>query len=199
MSRTYEHDRAVVRCSSNMVFRIAAQIRLTRLLVRSLRAVVTTAVTALLLTACQASDRQGSSRSADVDTTAVMATIDSMRTLYERSVATGDFESMGSLLAEGAVMVGPGGPQWDSLRAASELPWPPGATLEISPIEVRVLSDEWAYEFGTSTATYTPTGASAPRTLRDTYLILFRNTADGWKLYREVASPDLPTSTRPDQ
>jgi ketosteroid isomerase-like protein len=128
-----------------------------------------------------------------------MATIDSMRALYERSVATGDFERMGTLLAEGAVMVGPGGPHWDSLRAASDLPWPPGATLEISPIEVRVLSDEWAYEFGTSTATYTPTGASELRTLRDTYLVLFRKTADGWKLYREVASPDLPTSTTPDQ
>jgi hypothetical protein len=121
-----------------------------------------------------------------------------MRTLYEQCVATGDFETMGTLLAEGAVMVGPGGPQWDALRAASDFPWPPGSTLEIRPIEVRVLSDEWAYEFGTSTATYTPAGASEPQTLRDTYLVLFRNSPAGWKLYREVASPDLPASGTPE-
>jgi len=53
-------------------------------------------------------------------------------------------------------------------------------------------SDEWAYDFGTSTATYTPEGASAPRTLRDTYLLLLRNREDGWELYREVASSALP-------
>lgn len=149
------------------------------------------AVVAVSLTACQPQEQQPS-RAASVDTAVVIATIDSLRALYEQTVATGDFETMGSMLAEGAVMVGPGGPQWDSLRAASEHPWPPGATLDITPIETMVLGEEWAYDFGTSTATYTPEGSSEPRTLRDTYLLVLRNTEDGWKLYREVASPDLP-------
>ena len=48
------------------------------------------------------------------------------------------------MLADGAVMVGPGGPRWDSLRAASEYAWPPGATLDKSPIKNVVLSEEGA-------------------------------------------------------
>lgn len=155
-------------------------------------------VATLSLTACQPQGQQPS-QAAAVDTAAVIATIDSLRALYEQTVATGDFETMGSMLADGAVMVGPGGPQWDSLRAASEFPWPPGATLDITPIETVVLSEEWAYDFGTSTATYTPEGASEPRTLRDTYLLLLQNTEDGWKLYREVASPDLPPDAMSEQ
>lgn len=143
------------------------------------------------LSACQPREEQVRSGAA-VDTGGVIAIIDSMRTLYEQSVARGDFETMSGMLADGAVMVGPGGPSWDSLRAASPYPWPPGATLEITPLETVVLSEEWAYDFGTSMATYTPPGASERRTLRDTYLLLLRNTEDGWKLYREVASPSLP-------
>jgi len=146
------------------------------------------------LLACQPQEQQPGQPAA-VDTAAVIAVIDSMRTLYEHAVATGDFETMGRMLADEAVMVGPGGAQWDSLRAASEYPWPPGATLDITPIETVILSDEWAYEFGTSTATYTPEAANGPRTLRDTYLLLLRNTEQGWKLYREVASPALPPET----
>jgi hypothetical protein len=146
---------------------------------------------AVVLSACQPREEQ-LRPTASVDTAGVIATIDSMRSLFERSVAGGDFDTMFGMLAEGALMVGPGGPSWDSLRAASPYPWPPGATLEMRPIETVVLSEQWAYDFGTSTATYTPPGSTERRTLRDTYLLLLRNTEDGWKIYREVASPDLP-------
>lgn len=151
-------------------------------------------VATVSLTACQSQEPQ-SPQAVAVDTSAVIATIDSLRTLFEQTVATGDFETMSSMLANGAVMVGPGGPQWDSLRTASAFPWPPGATLDIEPIETVVLNEEWAYDFGTSTATYTPAGASEPQVLHDTYLLLLRNTESGWKLYREVASPALPQMT----
>jgi uncharacterized protein (TIGR02246 family) len=134
-----------------------------------------------------------------VDTLAVRATIDSLRSAYEEAVAAGDFEEVATMLADGAVMVPPGGAQWDSLRAASGYPFPPGATIDITPIEVRVLSEDWAYEFGNSTVTYTPEGADEPRKLNDTYLVLFRNTPDGWKLYREVASSNLPPNAGPRQ
>jgi hypothetical protein len=78
--------------------------------------------------------------------------------------------------------------------AASGAPFPPGAKIAISPIEVVALSKEWAYEFGTSTVTYTPEGSDEVLTLRDTYLILFRNTGKGWQAYREVASSTPPPS-----
>jgi hypothetical protein len=107
---------------------------------------------------------------------------------------------MTALLAEGVVMVRPGGPDWDAMfAAASGAPFPPGAKIDIRPIEVVVLSKEWAYEFGTATTTYTPKGAEEVRQLRDTYLILFRNAGDGWKAYREVASSNPPPQGWPEQ
>ena len=131
----------------------------------------------------------------------VRATIDSLRFAWEKGVAAGDYKSMASLLADGAVMVQPGGARWDSLAAAaSGAPFPPRTTIDITPIEVRVLSPEWAYEFGTSAVTYTPPGTNDARKLSDTYLILFRKTAGGWKVYREVASSKAPpAATRPAQ
>ena len=54
------------------------------------------------------------------------------------------------------------------------------------------MSEEWGYEFGTAMTTYTPEGADAERQLRDTYLLLFRNTGSGWKVFREVASSCPP-------
>jgi hypothetical protein len=102
-------------------------------------------------------------------------------------------EALTPLLAQGAVMVQPGAPDWNAMAATAKgAPFPPGATIATKPIEVVALSREWAYEFGTSITTYTPDGATGAQQLRDTYLVLFRNTGDGWKAYREVASAASP-------
>ena len=144
---------------------------------------------AAVLGACQGE----SSQQAAVDLSAFRAEIDQLRSEYEAAVAKGAPEAMVALLADGAVMVRPGGPDWDAMTAAaSGAPFPPGAKIKITPIEVVPLSKEWAYEFGTAVTTYTPDGADQAVQLRDTYLILFRNTGDGWKAYREVASSAPP-------
>ena len=120
-------------------------------------------------------------------------------------LVTGATGFIGSRLAEhlatreGAVVTGPGGPEWNSVRDASEGPWPPGAEFELTPIETGVLGPEWAYDFGVTTVTYTPDGSSESRTLRHTGLVLFRKTEDGWKMYREVASPTLPPDSLMEQ
>ena len=119
--------------------------------------------------------------------------IDKLREDYEAAVASGSPGALRSLLAEGAVMVRPGGPDWDEMAASAPgAPFPPGARIAITPIEVVALSEEWAYEFGTAVTTYTPLGKDEERQLRDTYLLLFRNTGDGWKAFREVASSSPP-------
>lgn len=126
------------------------------------------------------------------------AEIDKLRSAYEAAVAAGDASAMSPLLDEGAVFVRPGAGEWVAMaNAAPGLPFPPGATIAISPIEVVELSDEWAYEYGTSIITYTPQGAQEAIQLRDTYLVLFRNTGKGWKAYREVASSGPPPSGWP--
>jgi ketosteroid isomerase-like protein len=148
-----------------------------------------------ILAACQG---ESSQQQAAVDPSAFRAEIDQLRSAYEAAVAKGAPDAMAALLADGAVMVRPGGPDWDAMAAAaSGAPFPPGAKIAISPIEVVALSKEWAYEFGTSVTTYTPDGADKAQQLRDTYLILFRNTGDGWKAYREVASSAPPPSGWP--
>jgi ketosteroid isomerase-like protein len=128
----------------------------------------------------------------------IKAEIDALRARFEAAVASGVLEQMISLLADGAVMVQPGAPDWNAMAAAAKgAPFAPGATIAIKPIEVVALSREWAYEFGTSITTYTPEGTGTAQQLRDTYLILFRNTDDGWKVYREVASAAPPPSGWP--
>ena len=159
------------------------------------------AVAAVGVAACKPNDRAAPPAQAEqpaaLDTAAVRAAIDSLRSDYEQAVASGNFDKMATGLAEGAVMVPPGGPKWDAMFASSKLPFPPGATIDITPIEIRVLSPEWAYELGTSTLTYKPAGATTAETMNDTYLVLFRKTAGGWKLFREVASSNLPPKAPP--
>jgi ketosteroid isomerase-like protein len=134
------------------------------------------------------------------DLAGVRAAIDRLRSAYESAVASGDLSAFAPLIAEGAVMVRPGAVDWTAMAAdAGGAPFPPGATIAIRPIEVIALSSEWAYEFGTSTTTYTPQGAGVPVKLRDTYLILLRNTGDGWKAYREVASSAPPPGGWPER
>lgn len=159
---------------------------------RKFLGVISAAATLSALAACQADVEQATTGSTTVDTAAVQAAIDTLRNAYEQAVATGNFSNMGAMLAEGAVMVPPGGAQWDSLFASSDLPWPPGATIDITPIETRVLNHQWAYEFGNAVVKYTPKGATAAQSLKDTYLIIFHNTGDGWKVFREVASSNVP-------
>lgn len=125
---------------------------------------------------------------AAVDTAAILASIDSLRSAYQDAVADRDWERLGGMVTSEAVMVPPGDAAWDSLYAAAEGPFPEGATLEIASTEVGVLSADWAYDMGNGTVTWTPEGAAEPRTLRDTYLVLLHRTEDGWKVHREVAS-----------
>ena len=129
----------------------------------------------------------------------VKGAIDELRLAYETAVASGRVEAIYPLLSEGAVMVHPGAPDWKAMAvAAGEAPFPAGAKIAINPIEVVALSDEWAYEFGTAITTYTPQGSKETIQLRDTYLLLLRNTGDGWKAYREVASSSPPPGGWPD-
>jgi ketosteroid isomerase-like protein len=168
------------------------------MIIRELLLVLTVAFVTGGTVACRSQARQRAGEQQVVDTVAVRGTIDSLRALWQKSVAAGDLRTMTTMLADGAVMVQPGGAAWDSLAAAgSGAPFPPGATIDITPIEVRVMSPEWAYEFGNSVVTYKPAGARQARKLTDTYLILFRKTASGWKVYREVASSKAPPKANP--
>lgn len=130
---------------------------------------------------------------AAVDEAAVRAEIDRLRDGFEEFVSTLDMTIAEPMIAEGAVMVPPAGNGWNEMLAAGgDAPYPAGSSIEITPIETVVIDGEWAYEMGTSVFTWTPEGADEPVELRDTYLILLRNQGDGWKIWREVASANMP-------
>lgn len=132
---------------------------------------------------------------AAMDTSVVMAELDEMRNAYMAMVESGDYSAMQEMGHPDFMAVGPTGPEWDELRsyAPENGPYPVGARLMISPMETIIINEEWAYEMGKSQMNYTPEGADEAMILHDTYLMLFRNEGDGWKLYREVATSVLPS------
>lgn len=154
---------------------------------------------AILAAACQPTEQQAGEpadeRAATVDTAAIEATFDSMRTAFQDAVAAGDFEAQAAIYAEDAIFGPPMEPPVrgrDAIRAVLERTTPPGATLEIRPMDFRILGPDVVYEYGTSTATFTPPGAEAEETMNATYFALFRRTESGWRLEREVLGPHAP-------
>lgn len=136
-----------------------------------------------------------------VDTAAVKAELDSLRSAYEKAYAEGDIEKAVRAVAHSEVTYSP--PYHsviqgrDSAIAHERQVRPPEATLDVNPMEVEVLSPEWVYEFGTATVSFTPEGEESDQSVESTYLILFRKTADGWKSYRESISSNQPPQNAP--
>ena len=162
-------------------------------------AIIPIAAILALLAGVPAAPDGATNECAIVDQESFRRTIDAMRAEFVAAAASGDWSGAAGMLTPETVMVVPGGQQWTDIKAASELPYPPGTELRITPIEVRQLSRDWGYEFGTNQVEWMPEGAEAPVTLHDTYLLLFQHTEDGWKIYREVASSSLvmPLIPRP--
>lgn len=149
------------------------------------------------LAGCQRPRQGQSDQVATVDTAAILLALDSLAAAVMRADNTGDTELFASTWAEDGVMSLPGGPLIrgrDSIAAVFKHrpPLPPGGSLRINPMEIRVLSAQWAYAFGVDTLTYTPKGAQEPIKETATFLVLIRRTPDGWKTYREVLSPNQP-------
>lgn len=134
-----------------------------------------------------------------VDAAAVKAELDSLRSVYEEAYAKGNLENAVRAVAHSEVTYSPPFHPVirgrDSAIAHEKQAWPPGATLDVDPMEVRVLSPEWVYEFGTATVSFTPEGEKGAQSTESTYLILFRKTDEGWRSYREsISSNQLPSN-----
>jgi len=144
----------------------------------------------ILISSCQPQERDQDTmeKGMAIDTMAVLSSIDSLRNNYQNAVNNGNYEKLSALVTGDAIMVQPGTSEWDAMREASQGPFPTGTTINITPVEINVLSNDWVYEMGSSTITYTPTDSNEPVTLNDTYMVILKRTGDGWKVHREVAS-----------
>ncbi len=84
----------------------------------------------------------------------------------------------------------------DSIVAAlgNMPPLPPGGTMTIHPIEVKVLNAEWAYVWGIDSLKYTPPGTTKQVKETSTFFVLVRKTPEGWQTYRETLTPNQPAA-----
>lgn len=150
------------------------------------------ALATVLVVACQPQEQQ---QRTEIDTTSITTTLDSIRTAYEDAYNNGTLEAGASIVHPEMIYSPPGRPPIrgrDSIIAFEQEMRPPGATVDLKPIDTRVLSDEWVYEFGIGTVTFTPEDAEEPESMESTYLAIFRKTPDGWKTYRESISANGP-------
>ncbi len=128
-----------------------------------------------------------------VDKEAAKAEIDEVRNNFMAMVESGDYSPMEGMAHPDFTSAGPTGPEWDEFRShATAGPYPAGAKMVISPMDLTIINDTWAFEMGKTEVTYLPEGAEEAMILHDTYLMIFKNEGDGWKLYREVATNELP-------
>lgn len=140
--------------------------------------------------ACQQpAQQQQMDEIAGLDTAAIEASIDSLRTAFEEDYSDGELDETVELVHPEMMQSPPGRPPLrgrDSVMAYQSRSLPPGATMKMEPVDLQVMSEEWAYEWGTATTTFVPEGGEEEQSVKGTYLAIFRNTGDGWKGYREV-------------
>lgn len=160
---------------------------------------LTPALVAALLTltaACQPADQQDGQQAVAVDTAAIMATFDSLRSSFEEAFAAGDAVTMASYYGENAVLSEPGVPPLTGREEIQSFyegnPPPEGATLEIDPTVTRVLTNDWYYEMGVGTLRFTPEGAEEAQEMTSSFLAVFQRTPAGWKIVNEVLGSNQP-------
>ena len=148
----------------------------------------------LLVSGCeQQAANDAPSAMTESETALTMAAIDELRGEFQRAIAEQDFAALGQMMHPEAIQVMPASAEWLAMNEVKgDAPFAPQYTITITPIETRIINNEWAYDFGNSVSTYVPEEGAEPIRVRDTYLLLLRNTGDGWKLYREVASASPP-------
>lgn len=152
---------------------------------------------ALLLgaVACQPQAADQEQADAAVDTAAIRVAIDSLRSGFEDAFNAGDYETAASFIHPEMIYSPPGSPPIqgrDSVIAHDRRAFPAGATIDIEPMDTRIVGDDWVYEYGVSTVTFTPEGADQEQSVESTYLVIIRHTDDGWKVYRESLSSHGP-------
>lgn len=145
-----------------------------------------------VLGACQPPEQRQMPEAA-VDTAAIEAAVDSLRQAFLAAYNAGEARQVAGLYARDAVLLPTDQPPVDgrdSIRAFFARELAAGPTLEVEPHEVKPLSPKWASSGGSYRVTVTPNAATDSVTVQGSYLILFRNTSEGWRLFRHASTFD---------
>lgn len=151
-------------------------------------------ITVTSILSCKSGNEQRPEH-ARVDTTAIKASIDSLGAMVQKAHDTKDDKLLASTWAKDGIFIIAGSPPVrgrDAIVSAlgNMPPLPPGGRMTIHPIEVQVLSPEWAYVLGIDSMIYTPPGANGLVKETSTFFVLVRKTPEGWQTYRETLSPN---------
>jgi len=149
---------------------------------------------AISIPACQQQEKQSFQPPA-TDTTAIKASIDSLGRVVQKAHDTKDSTLMASTWAEDGILIIAGSPPVQGRGAIVSVlsnmpPLPPGGTMEIHPLDIRVMSHEWAYVLGVDSLKYTAPGATKQTIETSTFFVLVRKTSEGWQTYRETLTPN---------
>ncbi len=150
-------------------------------------------VAIVCIPACESYDNQ--STHVAIDTVGIKKSLDSLGAVVQRAHDTRDNALMASAWAKDGVLCIAGAPPVKGRDAivnaiASMPPLPPGGKMTIHPIEVQVLSSDWAYILGIDSLKYTPSGTTEPVSETSTFFVLIRKTSEGWQTYRETLTPN---------
>ena len=145
-------------------------------------------VTSLLL-GC-ATQRPGAVTSDALDVERELAGIEATRAAFTAALKAGRPQDLRDLVTPDVRTVGPGAPEWDTMRrlgASRGTPFPYDSIV-MRPIETVVVNDSIAWDFGTSSVYFTNEQQEVQE-LQDTYLVILKKGGDGvWRVHREVAS-----------
>ena len=133
-----------------------------------------------------------------VDEPQAVAGITDTRNAFMKAMADADFAALGQIAGEDFLMTPPGSPTHMEMYAAAGNGLAPGYRIEIRPMELVIINEEWAFERGTSIQSWQPEDSEQRVSIPNTYLMILRNTEGQWRPYREVASALPPPEGWPD-
>nr|WP_321511525.1 DUF4440 domain-containing protein [uncultured Hyphomonas sp.] len=124
--------------------------------------------------------------------------VDATRARFMAAMAASDFAALAEIVDPDAVMIGAGSAGHLEMYAAAGEGLAPEYRIEISPQEFVMMDQEWTFERGTTIQSWQPEGTEERVEVRNSYLLILRNSDGQWKPYREVASALPPPGGWPE-
>lgn len=154
---------------------------------------------ALLCIGCEKTKKDSTAEVAEqngrIDLKAELALIEETRAGFQLAIKEKRYKDLFNYSTQGMLSVTPGGEKWSVFNRLKENPRGEFSydSIQINPKETVILNDSIAYDFGTSKVFYTNEEGSSIELENSFLLLLKKDSKDKtWKLFREVASSELP-------
>ncbi len=142
------------------------------------------------------------SEPAQLDTSAAMSGLNTLRTQFQTALNSGNVDGIMATYTDDAVVMPPHHAivrGKDAIRAYyQDFVGQYSAQIQITPGETKVATAEWAMERGATMTTLTPKAGGAPMHDTGKYIVVVNKTADGsWKVAWDIHNSDTPMPPMP--